>query len=179
MPATPTDRSTARHAAAARSLASHAEVTGTEPVFGDRDSGVHLLKFSWTEIVRHIAVKGRASPDDPALTEYWVQRRRRVKPPLDPYNLRLLDRQAGRCPLCGEHLLTAEQPPQSPREWERWWLHVTRRAINQDYLVYHGRADATDGPRTRLLHASCHRGLRTRQRNGTPAQHARALPRLA
>ncbi len=34
-------------------------------VFGDRDSGAYLLKFSRTKIVPHQLVKGRASPDDP------------------------------------------------------------------------------------------------------------------
>ncbi|WP_316738469.1 group II intron maturase-specific domain-containing protein [Streptomyces mirabilis] len=34
-------------------------------VFGDRDSGAYLLKFSWTRIVRHQLVKGKASADDP------------------------------------------------------------------------------------------------------------------
>jgi RNA-directed DNA polymerase len=34
-------------------------------VFGDRDSGRFLVKFSWTPIVRHSLVKGRSSPDDP------------------------------------------------------------------------------------------------------------------
>ena len=51
-------------------------------VFGDRTSGTYLPKFSWTPIVWHTMVKGRASPDDPALTQYWGQRRRKVKPPL-------------------------------------------------------------------------------------------------
>ncbi len=45
-------------------------------VFGDRDSGAYLLKFSWTKIVRHQLVKSTASPDDPALTDYWARRRR-------------------------------------------------------------------------------------------------------
>lgn len=89
-------------------------------VFGDRDSGTFLVKSSWTPIVRHTLVKGEASPDDPALTEYWVKRRRRIKPALDSYNLRLLDRQEGRCPVCGENVLIPHQPPQSPLEWERW-----------------------------------------------------------
>jgi hypothetical protein len=31
-------------------------------VFGDRDSGAFLLKFSWTRIIRHDLVKGTASP---------------------------------------------------------------------------------------------------------------------
>src|ERR1700677_3538731 len=90
-------------------------------VFGDRQSGGHL-KFAWTSIDRHVMVKGGASPDDPALTDYWAGRRQRSKPPLDNYTLGLLTRQDGRCPLCGEHLLTTDQPPQSPQQWERWWL---------------------------------------------------------
>jgi len=83
-------------------------------VFGDAASGVHLAGFAWTDIVRHVMVKGGASPDDPALAEYWAERRRRIKPPLDNYTMRLLTRQDGRCPLCGNELLAADQPPQSP-----------------------------------------------------------------
>jgi RNA-directed DNA polymerase len=49
-------------------------------VFGDRDSGAYLVKFSWTGITRHIMVKGTASPDDPALARYWAERRKKVKP---------------------------------------------------------------------------------------------------
>ena len=64
-------------------------------VFGDRASGACLVKFSWTAIRRHVPVKGAASPDDPALAGYWAERRKKVKPPLDSYTLRLLD-QAGR-----------------------------------------------------------------------------------
>ena len=44
-------------------------------VFGDRDSGAYLVKFSWTGIERHVPVKGTASPDDPALAGYWAKRR--------------------------------------------------------------------------------------------------------
>ncbi|MFF3404280.1 hypothetical protein ACFYW6_38270 [Streptomyces sp. NPDC002659] len=140
-------------------------------VFGDRGNVLNdrgeiptLLKFSWTNIVRHQLIAGGASPDDPDLTDYWVKRRRKVKPPLDSYNLRLLAKQDGRCPLCGEHLLTTDQPPQSPQEWERWWLNVVKRAIAAGYLTLHGRPDTSDGNRTRLVHASCHRGLRARNR---------------
>jgi len=133
-------------------------------VFGDRDSGAYLVKFSWTGIERHVMVKGAASPDDPALASYWAERRRKVKPPLDRYTRRLLTRQDGCCPLCGDYLLSAEQPPQSPREWERWWLHVARRAVAASYLVHHGRPGPPDGDRTRLVHASCQRGLAARQR---------------
>ena len=50
-------------------------------VFGDRDSGTYLVKFSWTGIDRHVMVKGAASPDDPALTSYWAERRQEGETP--------------------------------------------------------------------------------------------------
>jgi RNA-directed DNA polymerase len=147
-------------------------------VFGDRDSGGYLVKFSWTGIERHVPVKGGASPDDPALASYWAERRSKVKPPLDRYTLRLLARQAGLCPLCGDRLLSAEQPPQSPTQWERWWLHVTRRAIAASYLVHHGRPGPPDGDQTRLVHASCHRWPQARQ-DRKPALQPATSSRLA
>ena len=146
-------------------------------VFG-RDSDAYLVKFSWTSIVRHVMVKAGSSPDDPGLTEYWAERRKRVKPPLDDYTLRLLTRQDARCPLCGDHLLTADQPPQSPDQWERWWLQVTRKAIAASYLTHHGGPGSPDGKQTRLVHASCHRGLKARQRK-EPAQPTCPPQRLA
>jgi RNA-directed DNA polymerase len=136
-------------------------------VFGDRKSGAYLVKLSWTNIVRHAMVKGTASPDDPALADYWAERRKKVTPPLDKYTVRLLTKQEARCPLCGDHLLTAEQPPQSPEQWERWWLQVTRKAIVTDYLIHHGKPGSPDGDPTRLVHASCHRGHLTRLRGST------------
>jgi RNA-directed DNA polymerase len=139
-------------------------------VFGDVASGAYLVKFSWTDIVRHTLVKGGASPDDPALTQYWAKRRQQLKPPLDGYTLRLLTKQNGRCPLCGDELLSPEQPPQSPQEWERWWLHVTRRAIVADYLTHHGRPGSPDGDHTRLVHTSCRCEHRARRRGGTVLQ---------
>ena len=52
-------------------------------VFGDRKSGAYMHKFAWTSIVRHQMVKGGASPDDPALAEYWAERRRKTPLPID------------------------------------------------------------------------------------------------
>jgi RNA-directed DNA polymerase len=143
-------------------------------VFGDPESNAYLVKFSWTDIVRHVMVTGAASPDDPALTDYWAKRRRKVKPPLDSYTLRLLASQDARCPLCGDHLLAADQPPQSPHEWERWWLQVTRKAIAADYLVHHGRPGPPGDDQTRLVHTSCQRGLRARLMQGTSTANLHA-----
>ncbi len=146
-------------------------------VFGDRDNGAYLVRFSWTAIERHVPVKGAASPDDPALASYWAERRKKVKPPLDRYSLRLLSRQDGLCPLCGDYLISADQPPQSPEQWERWWLHVTRKAIAASYLT-HGRPGPADGDQTRLVHASCQRALQARQRR-KPALQPATPSRLA
>ena len=103
-------------------------------VFGDRDSGAYLVKFSWTGIERHVPVKGAASPDDPALASYWAKRRTKVKPSLDRYTLRLLSRQAGLCPLCGDHLLSG-------------------------YLTRNERPGPPHGDQIRLVHPSCQRRL--------------------
>jgi RNA-directed DNA polymerase len=126
-------------------------------VFGDKDTGAYLPKPSWTDIVRHTLVQGGASPDDPALAGYWAQRRQKVKPPLDSYTVRLLSRQDGRCSLCGENLLTLGQLPQSPQDWEHWFLRVTKKAIMADYLVHHDTPSAARGNRTHLVHATCQR----------------------
>ena len=139
-------------------------VFGNRAGADERGSVPHLVKFAWTPIVRHQMVTGTASPDDPDLADYWATRRQRVKPPLDRYNLRLLTRQGGRCPICRDYLLSPDQPPQSPREWERWWLSVARRAIAADYLAYQGGRGTPDGNRTRLIHTSCGRELQARQR---------------
>ncbi len=135
-------------------------------VFGNPDTGACLPKLSWTPIVRHTLVKGGASPDDPSLAQYWERRRQKVKPPLDPYVVRLLSRQDGRCSLCGENLLTPDQPPQSPEGWERWFLQVVKMAITADYLVLHGQPAAGNDDRTHLIHATCRKRQPARRRAG-------------
>jgi RNA-directed DNA polymerase len=124
-------------------------------VFGDRDSGAYLTKFAWTKIVRHVPVHGGASPDDPALTGYWADRRRKKKaPPVDEHTARLLRSQGGRCPACGEFLLHAEHEPRTPREWEQWFMTV-RRVLAKQHIVE--QVDGQDRTVYRLLHAHCRR----------------------
>jgi len=126
-------------------------------VFGDRESGAYLLKFSWTGIVRHQMVPGTASPDDPALADYWARRRQRSAPPLDGASLRLLKTQHGRCPLCGGLLLLADREPQSPSEWERW-LTVTRRAVRKHAIAAEGGPGRPgNAVAVRLVHVHCRR----------------------
>ena len=128
-------------------------------VFGDRDSGAYLLKFAWTKITRHTLVKGWASPDDPALASYWAARRRRGTPPLDPPRLRLLQRQRGRCPLCGQLLLHADREPQHPDEWEQW-ITAVRAATRHQAITVDARPGTQGGLAvSSLIHTHCRRRL--------------------
>ena len=134
-------------------------------VFGDRETGAYLLNHAWTGIRRHVMVKGRASPDDPDLTGYWENRRRKTGLALDAGTLSLLARQENECPHCGDPLIDASRPPASPEEWEDWWIGVTRQGIP--------RAPSTAGPARppeehgtapALMHMPCHRARTTAAR---------------
>ncbi len=50
-----------------------------------------------------------------------------------------------------------DQPPQTPEGWERWFLRVTKKATEADYLVRHGTPRAARSKRTHLVHATCSR----------------------
>jgi RNA-directed DNA polymerase len=123
-------------------------------VFGDRDSGAYLHKFAWTPVTRHPLVKGGASPDDPALTRYWADRRRKRRPPpLAPSLTRQITKQRGRCTRCGDYLLFADHEPQSPSQWEAWFTAI-RTAIVKTAIVTQpqGRPGAQNH---HLVHAYC------------------------
>jgi RNA-directed DNA polymerase len=145
-------------------------------VFGDRDSGGYLHKFAWTRIVRHPMVKGAASPDDPALADYWAPRRSKAPPlSIDTTSLRLFDAQNGRCRICGDWLLPINDRPQSPREWERWQL-----AARQTIIQIAPRADGTsDDTEPRLIHAHCHGQHYANHGNGTSTSARPRAPGLA
>ena len=78
-------------------------------VFGDKQTGGHLLKFSWFPIERHVLVKGRASPDDPSLKDYWTKRQAAQAKDLTFSKQKLAKRQRGRCPECGDSLFNEEE----------------------------------------------------------------------
>ena len=151
----------------------HPDGKGGRWVLGDRDSGVYLQKFSWTRIVRHQMVSGAASPDDPALADYWARRRSKAKPPLGQYALFQLQRQDGRCPLCGDYLLHAEHAPTSTQEWEQWF-RVTRKAITKHSLMIAGSAEPGTPARNRihLIHTRCRRAHAPHGGTGPAVLHA-------
>jgi RNA-directed DNA polymerase len=78
-------------------------------VFGDKHSGRYLLKFSWFKIVRHVLVKGTASPDDPSLREYWWERRKVNIRHISDSDIKLAEAQDWLCPVCRTNLINGEE----------------------------------------------------------------------
>jgi RNA-directed DNA polymerase len=118
-------------------------------VFGDRASGAFMHRFSWTNILRHPIVMGVASPDDPALSEYWAGRRRKAVLPINRTVRWLHQAQDGCCAICRASLLPVDDRPQTPREWEAW-LATTRKTL--DVIREDGASDKAE---PRLIHTHC------------------------
>src|SRR6266496_2104368 len=88
-----------------------AEVTAAARIVNGPEDQPRTAPAQWDRIERHVPVRGAASPDDPALASYWADRRKKVKPPLDRYSLRLLSRQDGLCLSAG---ITCSPPISHP-----------------------------------------------------------------
>jgi RNA-directed DNA polymerase len=101
-------------------------------VFGDKHTGGYLLKFSWHKIERHSLIQGTASPDDPALREYWEKRTAAKSKDLPPRKQRIARAQNHVCPLCGESIHNGEE-------------------IHEHHV--HGRRNSDE---TILVHLYCH-----------------------
>jgi len=78
-------------------------------VFGDKRSGKYLLKFSWFRIERHELVRGRSSPDDPDLRDYWWERQKVNAKHLSGGDIDMANDQGWVCRLCGMDLINAEE----------------------------------------------------------------------
>jgi RNA-directed DNA polymerase len=128
-------------------------------VYGDRETGAYLHHYAWTKIVRHVPVAGGNSPDDPALAQYWADRRRKRKPPqlADSWQ-RALRVQHGLCPLCREPLLFTDHVPDSLSQWETWYAAV-RKAMTHQAITEQDSGRTTH----RLVHAHCARRHQTRR----------------
>ncbi|MBC6478185.1 MAG: HNH endonuclease [Hormoscilla sp. GM7CHS1pb] len=63
------------------------------------NKGAKLIRHSETEIVRHVKVKGTASPMDGNLV-YWSKRLRQ-SPMVSPRVIKLMGKQKGKCNHCG------------------------------------------------------------------------------
>ncbi len=77
-------------------------------VFGDKKTGSYLLKFRWFKVERHVLVKGRNSPDDPKLKEYWKKRWLEKSKDRSPRIQKIAQKQKGVCLVCKESLFNDE-----------------------------------------------------------------------
>jgi len=116
-------------------------------VFGDKGKGIHLLKFSWFPIERHVLVKGRSSPDDPDLQEYWRKRNMAKVDDLIPSKGKVARKQAGRCPICGESLFNDEE-----------------LAIHHKKPIKEGGTNSYSN--LQLLHLYCHQQIHAMRKTG-------------
>ena len=127
-------------------------------VFGDRDSGAYLLKFAWTKITRHTLVKGGHPPTTPP----WPATGRPGGDAAHPRWTRPgsgYSSGSGRCPLCGELLLHADQEPRHPDEWEQW-IKAVRTATRHQAITLGARPGTQAGPAAPyLIHTHCQRRL--------------------
>jgi RNA-directed DNA polymerase len=81
-------------------------------VFGDKETGAHMLKFSWFRIQRHTMVSKKHSPDDPTLREYWEKRQRKrnatESEKMNRTRQKVAKKQDYKCPVCGESIFNDE-----------------------------------------------------------------------
>ena len=107
-------------------------VGGDNWVFGDKD--VSLYKHSKTPILRHIKVKGVASPYN-GNTKYWATRKG-THPEISDSIARLLKKQKGRCNMCG---LTFREDDVVEKD------HITPKSLGGNHIN-----------NIQLLHRHCH-----------------------
>lgn len=127
-------------------------------VFGNKDTGSHVLKFNWVPIRRHVKVMGPASPDDARLRSYWEDRRRKHTTASSKVrHVAYVNGQRGKCPVCGESL------------WNGEALHT-----------HHTVLDKADPEREnirnqRVVHLYCHQQVHASRRSKVPEAARRLL----
>jgi RNA-directed DNA polymerase len=116
-------------------------------VFGDKHSSQHLQKFSWFRIVRHELVRGRSSPDDPDLRDYWWERQKVNAKHLSAGDLDMANDQGWVCRLCGMDLINGEE-------------------LHRHHQVPRARGGSDGCGNRELVHLYCHQQETKRQFGG-------------
>ncbi|NEP03313.1 MAG: group II intron reverse transcriptase/maturase [Symploca sp. SIO2E9] len=104
-----------------------------------------LTKLGDLLITRHVKIKGKASPDDPNLTEYWEKRRTNYGKTYFAKGSKLFNvaqNQSWKCPVCGEHLFNGEK------------LHTHHKVPIKD-------GGTNRGDNLVHLHLTCHKHVHT------------------
>ena len=106
-----------------------------------------LHSVSSTPIIRHIKVKGTASPDDPSLRDYWEHRRTKLgsKTWAKGSKLeRVANNQYHKCPVCGESLYNGEE-------------------LETHHIVPVKEGGSDDAENLIHLHKACHKQVHTKK----------------
>jgi RNA-directed DNA polymerase len=73
---------------------------------------IYVYPIAKTPIERHVKVKGNASPDDPALKEYWEKRQQKSGKSIwnkGSNKYKIAEKQNWICPICGQPLFNGEE----------------------------------------------------------------------
>lgn len=112
-------------------------------VFGNKETGQYLKKFSWFKIKRHVIVNGSNSPFDPRLQNYWEQRYKNLYKNNGTKSEQIIaSNQNYQCPIC-EHSLYGTEP------LYKYHLISQRQIKIEDYwnIIY--------------MHSQCHQILQS------------------
>ncbi|MCB1717073.1 MAG: HNH endonuclease [Candidatus Competibacteraceae bacterium] len=114
-------------------------------VFYDKETGRHLGKLSGLPIKRHVLVRERVSPDNPAQRAYWAARRSRARNG-SQQTCRLWTRQQGLCAVCQAPLENGEE-------------------LNVHHVIpkHQGGTEALDN--LQLVHLYCHQQHHAHEHN--------------
>jgi RNA-directed DNA polymerase len=111
-----------------------------------RDKTHILYNISSTPIVRHIKVKGNASPDDPSLREYWHKRAtdygKKYWAKGSKYEA-IAKLQIWKCPICGDSLFNGEP-------------------IETHHIVPVAEGGTDDSQNLKHLHKTCHKQVHSK-----------------
>jgi RNA-directed DNA polymerase len=117
-------------------------------VFGEKKTGAYLRKFSWHAIQRHVLVQGNASPDDPALKQYWEKRQQAKGRDLLPSDQKIARWQEGKCPVCKETLFNGEE-------------------LHRDHILSRKEGGKDEYRNLQLVHFYCHQQKHAQERVGS------------
>jgi RNA-directed DNA polymerase len=113
-----------------------------------KDKDLVLYPIAYTTIERYIKVKGKASPDDPSLREYWEKRFQKLGKSYwakGSKNYLVAQNQNWKCPLCGEALLNGEE-------------------IDTHHIVPVAQGGLDDINNLQHLHKSCHKQVHSKSK---------------
>ncbi|MBE9217181.1 group II intron reverse transcriptase/maturase [Plectonema cf. radiosum LEGE 06105] len=111
-------------------------------VFGDHDSGIHLLKFTWFDIERHVLIPGKSSPDDPnpEIQKWFKSKRKRKSKDYKKSWQKIARNQNYVCPTCRESLFNGEE------------LHV-------HHIIPKSKGGKDTYKNLQLVHLMCHQQI--------------------